>query len=212
MKQIILFISLILCVPAAAMTVGDFFVAMPDSLMPYLNKAQRQELISLQQLDNNSNATLPNLFQRNATLLSISDEKMVIKPNDGTIMEILRLPANDGDSLFCLLSTIQLPEEQTQCTIYNKVWQVQQTLDLMGLYTNDSTFLTQCPDTMTQQRYAETLKLIEFPIIAAHITDEPASISVTLSAPYLSKDEKQRLDAILRKRVMGWNGNSFVVR
>ncbi len=201
--KIILLLFLSNIITTNAQNVSEMFISMPDTLMPYLNASQRQELVNLKHLDSTNSASLRSAFMNDITLSTLSDSHMDLNVDTLLTIEIQRLPQqNATDSLYCILRTMRAPEAVTSAYIYNKEWQRVQEIDFSNL-----TF-TQKPDTMPQERYEEALRNIEFPLIEAHFTDS-ITITAQQNVPLLFRDDKPLVDSILMRRTLKWNGESF---
>lgn len=203
MRKIVFSIIFLLC---AALTMAEntsnMFVNMPDSMLPYIPKPQRTELLTLKDLAKNEPAELQTVFEENVILSEVSDDRLVVQPTKGITYELIRLEG-ETDSVFCFLRTVSLPEQETSVMIYDAAWKK------LGDVAIDAQLLVHKPDTMSEETCADVLKLIEFPIVEVHSTENAGVITASLSAPYVNKEEKERLSAILVTRKMKWDSKTL---
>lgn len=87
----------------SAGNVGEMFVAMPDSVIPYINKELRQDLVNMKNIDPETNASLATMFKSKIVLKNISDNMLTF--DIGSVgFEMARLKSSDnGDSIYLSL-------------------------------------------------------------------------------------------------------------
>lgn len=196
-------VSLLVSVLSAkAQTADVMFVNMPDSIFPYLTKDQRQELVSLRNVDASTPAVLRSALNCSVSMTYLDAERLTVEVDSTVVMEIARQPVSGADSVFCMLTTVATPERDTQADIYDKDWNRAGEVPLADIS------LVQRPDTMGENAFSELTKLIEIKIVEAHFVDA-STIAVKQNVPLVSRDERKRLDAILVERKLKWDGKSF---
>lgn len=198
------FVMAVATYAAQAQSVGDMFVNIPDSIFPYLDKNQRAELRNLKRLDDSTAAVLHSHFERYVTLNRCETELMELKIDSTLTIEMARVATVNGDSLYCLLRTVAVPERETVAYIYNNVWE--KVADVVF----DDVTLLQRPDTMSQENFAELEKLIEFRMMEAHFSDAETLV-LQQNVPMTSKEDKTRLQAILTQRKLKWDGKTYKI-
>jgi len=102
---------------------------MPDSVIPYINKELRQDLVNMKNIDPETNASLATMFKSKIVLKNISDNMLTF--DIGSVgFEMARLKSSDnGDSIYCLLRTVATPEKETYIYLYDKDWKLLRQLD-----------------------------------------------------------------------------------
>jgi hypothetical protein len=187
----------------SAGNVGEMFVAMPDSVIPYINKELRQDLVNMKNIDPETNASLATMFKSKIVLKNISDNMLTF--DIGSVgFEMARLKSNDnGDSIYCLLRTVATPEKETYIYLYDKDWKLLRQLDY-----GDMDFLKK-PDTMQVDEYQELTSMAEFTLIEAHFGEQPEVLELICDFPMLTADEKKRIKAFGLQRKLKWDGESF---
>lgn len=126
---------------------------------------------------------------------------------DTSECQLLKLDENT----YCLLRHIKAPECETVCKIYDSQWKLVKTLSF------DDIQFTQRPDTMSQERYEELLRLIEFPLVEAHLDtssggNSPVTLILSLNPPMLTKEQRKSVNQILNRKKAIWDGESFKER
>lgn len=170
------------------------FISMPDSMMPYLLKQQRTELVKLKSIEPDQPSVTTNVVEGKATLLHVSDSIVSFNPCENVLMEIGMLDADR----FCLLKTIPTPELTTTCVIYNKEWKKVNE----QVFEEDDFFHK--PDTMSDKEYAELRNLVEIFLPEVHFSDSPKVIEVKANIPLLNKEEKEKIFTVILQRKLKW--------
>lgn len=189
-----IFISFMLAVSSAAMAQGvdSMFVNMPDSLFPYLAREQRSELVNMQRIDTSRHAVLPSLYNGKVEVMYKDVDRMILLLDSLSSMELSVL-SHVGKAVCCILRTVATPEKHTEIAMYDAKWRKLQTVDI------DTLQLQHRPDTMSEQRYNELCKLVEFQLTEAHFVDA-ATIAFRQNIPMVSAEERKKLATILVER------------
>ena len=185
---------------ANAVNVADMFVSAPDSLMPYVSKEQRSELIGMKRIDQSSSAEINVSLKTSVVVDSLSDD--FIRVGIGQVKyEIARLVSSNSsaDSVFCVLRTFKTPEPETVGYLYDNSWNMLREIDF------DDVFL-QTPVVSDAEK--EILDKMEFPMVEAHFNSSTSSIVRTISTPLMWKEEKNNSLPILQRNLK-WDGESF---
>lgn len=195
---------MLLCIGIVAMAqnVGTAWLEMPNNLMPYLDRSLRQQLLQQKEAADTAKAVVQNILNETTSLEFLSDNRIDLKTSDGVKQTIVRLPS-EQDSVFCCIKTLAAPEPVSFITIYNKVWEKVTEISFHDME------MTQRPDTMTEAQYSELVKLIEPKMVMAELLSDNETLELSLSLPLTSKEEKERLTAILLQRKVKWNGKNF---
>ncbi len=200
---LVFMMGLVLPLNLKAQSVNDVFMILPDSVLPYLQQAQRKDLIALKMIEPSATARITNMFKHEAELKVMEEDYLLLKIKE-VQLEMLRLPVEGADSVYCMLVTTQVPQRETACQIY----------DADGRFLYDISFTADSlvchPENMKQSEYEELVKLIDFPIIEANVNrDVPLTLNVKLNVSSLSKEDSQRLSTILLQKKVKWNNKTF---
>lgn len=199
-----LLVSIMLAVSSAAMAQGvdSLFVNMPDSLFPYLARAQRSELLNMQRIDTSTHAVLQSLYDGKVEMLYKDADRMTIGLDSLTTLEMSAL-MSEGNAVCCVLRTVATPEKHTELALYDAAWNRLQIVDI------DTVQLMQRPDTMSEEQFHDLFKLVEFQLVEAHFVDAQ-TVELELNIPMVSKDDRKKFAAVLVQRRLKWNGKTFV--
>lgn len=192
-------------------TIKEVLMAMPDSIVQYLNSEQRAELCRF----SNTQDTLKvkNTLNGETYIDSISDTFANVVLNNAAQMQIKLLPLNDSSQVVCTIKTVSKPVADSRVNFYSVDWNKLQ--DTFGLPNQNNEkvmlgLLTVCPDTMSMERYNELIDKIEPVITSASFSrEENATITYSLSLPMLDREEKDVLKSIIKQKSFNWDGHSF---
>lgn len=188
--------------PLAQQLMGKAFVAMPDSLVPYLDRNLRQELVEL--CDMGVKSEVKNLLDGSTTVDTLTSRGMELRLNEVATMQIGLLPTSEkGDSLLCVVRTVWGPEPESTVELYDLRWHLRERIDI------DTCLLAQRPDSMSEQRFVELSSMIEPRMVQATLDSQSGEIVLQQSLPLVSDDEKRQLKTILVQRKLKWNGMAF---
>ena len=127
------------CVNAQELTMAALFKEMPDSLMPYLSRNNRLDMIDF--MEANMKAEVTNLLDGRSCMTAMSADSLSIRLSDVLQVEMKLLPAEEqADSSWQQIRVRRLytiNENQTTCIvkIYNVAWK------LLRSYIEHSTLL-----------------------------------------------------------------------
>ncbi len=168
---------------AKAQDVSDFWISMPDSFIPYLNKEIRTSLVNNN--ENGVNHTSLNLFQDTVRTTALTDSYLKVELSHSSEVEIRRFTASKGQTLYAEVRTYKAPAAESTLTIYTDDWQKVESKPI------DASLLIK-PDTMTQDTYRRLLSLSDPQMIEMHLSPNAETISLSISYPFLSQEEKEQ--------------------
>ena len=190
---------------SAQRKMADFIIAMPDSVVPYLNKVKRTEMVDFYGMG--VKAETFNLLAEGTVLDSLTASYASISLNESSRMQLSLLPAEKGDTLLCVVRTWLGEAPESAVEFYDMGWR-----KLDGRKYLDETVpasLVARPDTMDVECYDNLLKLIDPMMVQAVLIPEHQTLCFSLSTPMVSKKEREELNAILLQRKVKWNGLRF---
>lgn len=205
MKRIALFwavwIAVLVIVPIAVVAqsdvaavrsgkIKDFFVSMPDSLMPMLGKNERKDLIDI--AESGMTTALDNDWNGRSRILALKDNYMSLLEDvaDSITVEMALLPRTK-DTLICLIRTIPLPRKDSELQIFDNNWKLQKLGGDISQYAFSSTRaldISLLPDTKDGVCIMTTMRQLD------NLNDPQAF-------PATAREEKA---------VYKWNGRRFV--
>lgn len=105
-----------------ARLIKDFFITMPDSLMPMLDENARKDLVDIFQ--SGMKTALPNDWRGASTLLSLTDNYLQLREDSegAVITDIVLLPTGK-DTIVCVARTLRVPQPASEILFFNSQWQ-----------------------------------------------------------------------------------------
>lgn len=197
MKKYALFIlCLMLAVGAGARVMTDFFISMPDSLMPMLNQNAKKDLIDFYKSD--MKPILPNEWSANSKLVRVENNFIELSEDSEGIVttSMAMLELKNRDTLLCMVRTIKTPQPDSEIFFFSKNWAPLKTQKYITIPTIDN-FKKELGNT-----------LVDY----TQLTLQPQhggtfSLEVTLDAT----DGQTDADADRTKHfVYRWNGAKFI--
>ncbi len=200
---ILLFIATCLSLSAqlSAKSMKDIWLSMPDSLLPYLNKNLKTELIDL--ADMKVKAEVTNLLDGKTVLDTLTADYLSVRLTRGTELQLKRLHSIQGDSLLCVVRTFMAPEPESTVSLYTMDWVKLKDCSW------PTTSLLQKPDTMSLQRFHELQLLIEPALVKASLKIDEDVLLLQLSSGLVDEKDKIMLQPILLQRKLKWTGDFF---
>ena len=200
-RTAIAILVVVMAFPAMAQrTMRDFIITMPDSLVEYLNKTKRTEMVDF--YDMGVKAETVNLLQGSTVLDSLTGTFADISVNKSQRMQLALLPLHEADTLICMVNSFLGEAPESEVHFFNTQWMPMPSKDFLDEVTSSQ--LLQRPDTMAVERYDELVRFFDPVMISAVMTPDNDLI-FQLSMPMVTKEEKKQLDAILLQKKLKWN-------
>lgn len=111
---IILLVSLFSFLTAPAQNIREVFRAMPDSIMPYLTKNAKLDMMDF--MDANMKAAVNNELGGESRMLFLSDDSLAIKMSNALMVE-LSLEKADTNMVIVMKRTYQIKERHEEVLI-----------------------------------------------------------------------------------------------
>lgn len=208
-KAVFLGVLLLATIGMSAKSMKDLWISMPDSIIPYLNKSLRIELVDF--INMKVDSEVKNLFNENTVMDTITADYALVSLSKSSKVELKLLPRNVGDSVICMIRTYLGTSPESVVSLYTQDWT---RLDASQLFDGEDMesvrkTLVSCPDTMSTSRYEELLKYIDPGMASASLCQDSNVITFNLSLPMLSEKERATFAPILLQRRFKWNGVVF---
>ena len=100
--------------------IKDVWLAMPNSVAPYLNSKLRTQLVTFNQTGANPSVT--NLVGGETRLDTLTESFMQVRMSDVSTLQLRLLPRAEGDSLVCVVKTVAGPQKRSQVAFYSLDW------------------------------------------------------------------------------------------
>lgn len=171
-------------------TMKDYFIAMPDSLMPMLDPNARKDLVDI--AESGMTSALDNDWGGRSRIKTLTHNYLMLIEDiaDSVTVEMALLPRGK-DTLICVVRTIPLPQKDSELTFFNSHWQeIKPRGDIAGacLSPTDVLYLRLLPDATNGVS-----------IVAAK--QQISNLSDPLGRPAV-----ERQDSV----IYTWNGSKFV--
>ena len=204
-RTAIAILVVVMAFPAMAQrTMRDFIITMPDSLVEYLNKTKRTEMVDF--YDMGVKAETFNLLQGSTVLDSLTSTFADISVNKSQRMQLALLPLHEADTLICMVNSFLGEAPESEVHFFNTQWMPMPSKDFLDEVTASQ--LMQRPDTMDVERYDELVRFFDPVMIAAVLTPD-SNLIFQLSTPMVTTEEKKQLDAIMLQKKFKWNRQRF---
>lgn len=168
----------------------SLWVAMPDSLVPYLDTSARTNMVDRV----GSGITTTNTLSGQSHIDTLTADYLKVQLSEASTLEIKRWKGSQGDSVLAVVSTVYGPEPESKLDFYDTSWH------LLAAHVEAEAAPMMRPDTMTEERF-ETLQLMIDPMMRAYqLSPDNATLTVRYSLPMLSKAEKSEVEAILQEK------------
>lgn len=205
MRIIPLILALLILAPASAGAKGmaDLLLSMPDSVVPYLNADIRSSMLR-QHSEGGSN--VQSLLHEDVAIDTIDDDYMKLKLSESSSLEAMKLTADNGDQLLCVVKTCYGPAAESTVELYDTTWHRLPPTLLPQVAAAD---LVARPDTMSNASYELALSQIAPLLVSVEAEPESHSLVYSLTLPLPSKEARGKLQAILKPRKYAWDGSRF---
>ena len=206
-KQLLTLFWLLLAVlPAGAQTLREAWVAMPDSLLPYLDKSKRAQLLELN--DDRMPAEADNKLQGTSRLDTLLQNFLQVSASESMVLQMKLLPCQpaegqEADSVLCMVQTLKGPCPESRVRLFSRSWEL-----LSDTCYRDKKLLVR-PDTISVERFAELLESISLVVWKSELLPDADELVLTPSLPLLFVEEKEKMKPLLLQRNLKWNGKTF---
>ncbi len=189
---------------ALAQSVADLWISMPAAATPYLTLNQKKEMVECHKIG--VDTSVINLLQGTTLIDTLTADYGRFRLSSSHDFQMILLPC-EPDTIVCTIDSYSAPAVRSRISFYDKGWNPLRTEDFMpAIRTED---LTERPDTMSVEEYGELCSLIYPELVAADYDLPQKRLLVSLSAPLVTSDEKERLEAIMSKKMLIWSGERF---
>lgn len=181
----------------------DLWQSMPDSMIPYLTKNQRIELVDF--MDMKVKADVKNQFGEETVMDTLTSNYTSVRLNASSVMQLRLMPVPGQDSIICMVWTVLGPVAESEVLFYDQEWNKIGEQSLSAYQAQ----LVQKPDTMSQQRFEELKAMLHPALIKATLSIDDNTLTLDMDAPILFKDEKVQIKSIIMQTKLNWKGKSF---
>ena len=179
-------LAILTILPLSATTIKELWIAAPDSLFPYLDKAKRLELVDVKETKNKLDG-ISKLDTLTSSFMQVSLNKLT--------QVLMKLVPVDGDTLICMVKTYMLPESDSEVVFYDTNWRLKRRVAL------DWRNYVAKADTMSNETFKRKIESLKLAFVKATINADNNLMDLEVEAPLQPKEEKTDLSAILQINV-----------
>lgn len=179
-------LAILTILPLSSTTIKELWIAAPDSLFPYLDKAKRLELVDVRETKNKLDGI--------SKLDTLTSSFMQVSLNKLTKVQMKLVPV-EGDTLICMVKTYMLPESDSEVVFYDTNWRLKRRVAL------DWRNYVAKADTMSNETFKRKLESLKLAFVKATINADNNLMDLEVEAPLQPKEEKTDLSAILQINV-----------
>jgi hypothetical protein len=107
---------------AVAQRMEKIFIAMPEGILVQLEEAWRKDLVELYK--SGKTATLENTMQGNSTLLTLTDNYLLLQSTGRSTVEMKLLPLVNNTYIICMITTAYAPVADSRVVFYTTDWTI----------------------------------------------------------------------------------------
>lgn len=209
-RRLIVIILLVLNIQAWAQSIAmrEAFIGMPDSLMPYLSHNNKLDLIDF--IESGMKSEVTNELDNRTILEILTPNYLRLRLSRSSLIEMKILPYTVGtlpDStshIICMLSTFGEEPAESIAGFYTIKWNPVAVEDpFAGLYNE----LFAGTDTMKVDNYDILCRIPK--MIKASLSPDDETLTVNVSTPMLSTEERTQISSFLREKNLKWDGGKF---
>ena len=197
MKKILIvicFLTYWLC--ASAQSLREVWIEMPDSILPYLNRSQRMELVDY--VETKSKPVVLNAFGDTVRIELMTNNYLLVKASEAKTLEIKLL----DDNTLALNQTWKAPAAESELKLFNLKWQPKET---SVLYNENISK----PDSLSDIAFND-LKLLMRPRLREYsLSVDNNFLLVKWNYPLLSKKDVNQVVDLLKPQLLKWTGKDF---
>ena len=187
---------------AEAKGVRELWLAMPDSIVPYLNNSMRTQCVDL--YDMKSDAMTDNLLKGKSRIDTLTANFLKATLNSSCEMQMKILPGSGTDSLLCVLRSIGGAGGESEVAFFTLDWKpVGRPLSF-----NIDEFVTHS-DSLSASRREYLVSCLDPLVFKATLSASDNSLVVSVTNNALNPEDKKALDLLLLQRKLNWDGNEF---
>ena len=209
MRKLLVLSLLGLCsLSAGARSMAEIWKAMPDSLMPYVDRKHRIEMVEF--IGMGLKGDVDNLFGSKSTMDTLTSNFIQVRASEAMMMQVKRLPRPSGDSIICVVCTWFGPAMSSKIQIYTEDWQPvhQNPLGMTGLDGMMHRLIVR-PDSMSEQKFRELKVGFDFLLPYASLAVGSDELQVSVSNPMSFQEEKADFERIKKLITLKWDGDIF---
>lgn len=207
-KLLVLSLLTLSTLTVGAKSMVDIWKAIPDSLMPYVDRKHRTEMVEFIRMG--LKGDVDNLLGSKSTMDSLTSNFIQVRASEAMMMQIKRLPRQGADSILCVVRTWFGPVKSSRIQLYTENWKpIEQ--DALGNRSLDSMlpmFISR-PEGMSEDKFNELKISFDFLLPYASLVSYADDLQLSVSNPLPSQERNIDFERVKKLIILKWNGNIF---
>lgn len=209
-RLLIIWFILGICGGICAQDLKTLFVAMPDSLSPFLTEVNRADFGDF--LESGMKAEVKNRFGNTSEMTKLTSDYLFLKSTSASTLELKLLSLNDSVKVICAVSTYFAPAGDSQITFYDTSWKELPVNDFIQLPQEDSFYIV--PQSDVQADSLKNLRAYaDMNLWKASLSADQSVLSIIYTTPdYLDKKTAEALKryVISTPLCYEWKNGKFI--
>lgn len=196
--------------PANAQQAKQYFVSMPDTILPLLTEINRADCIDF--LESNMRAIVTNRLDGKSEMTTLTDNYIEIKLSEQSSWQMKVLALNDSTQVICTVFTACAPACDSHIKFYTTQWESLSLADYIQTMPTLSDYLPQLNETDYDIQTLNAVKQADLLLIKMQLSADDNTLVCSFDTPqYMEKSAAQKLTPLLQKPVVyNWNSGKFV--
>ena len=202
---------LMLCLlHANAQQAKQYFVSMPDTILPLLTEINRADCIDF--LESNMRAIVTNRLDGKSEMTKLTDNYIEIKLSEQSSWQMKVLALNDSTQVICTVFTACAPACDSHIKFYTTQWESLSLADYIQTMPTLSDYLPQLNETDYDIQTLNAVKQADLLLIKMQLSADDNTLVCSFDTPqYMEKSAAQKLTPLLQKPIVyNWNSGKFV--
>ena len=196
--------------PANAQQAKQYFVSMPDTILPLLTEINRADCIDF--LESNMRAIVTNRLDGKSEMTTLTDNYIEIKLSEQSSWQMKVLALNDSTQVICTVFTACAPACDSHIKFYTTQWESLSLADYIQTMPTLSDYLPQLNETDYDIQTLNAVKQADLLLIKMQLSADDNTLVCSFDTPqYMEKSAAQKLTPLHQKPIVyNWNSGKFV--
>lgn len=196
--------------PANAQQAKQYFVSMPDTILPLLTEINRADCIDF--LESNMRAIVTNRLDGKSEMTTLTDNYIEIKLSEQSSWQMKVLALNDSTQVLCTVFTACAPACDSHIKFYTTQWESLSLADYIQTIPTLSDYLPQLNESDYDIQTLNAVKQADLLLIKMQLSADDNTLVCSFDTPqYMEKSAAQKLTPLLQKPIVyNWNSGKFV--
>ena len=196
--------------PANAQQAKQYFVSMPDTILPLLTEINRADCIDF--LESNMRAIVTNRLDGKSEMTKLTDNYIEIKLSEQSSWQMKVLALNDSTQVICTVFTACAPACDSHIKFYTTQWESLSLADYIQTMPTLGDYLPQLNETDYDIQTLNAVKQADLLLIKMQLSADDNTLVCSFDTPqYMEKSAAQKLTPLLQKPIVyNWNSGKFV--